>query len=145
MIDKLLGKIVFQNSSILDLPSQKKEEKEELNHLDLFVYSSPSKIAKGIGAHLGHFSREFIPLPCYLSTINKWVIQYQSIIASDHKFKKFKSYPYEEFKKYLLHKVIICKVVRDEVFSNNVQILTAVNAIKIQSEGYHLVGKAKKE
>lgn len=144
MIDKLLGKMVFEESKSLEIALQQKEEREELKHLDLFTPLSPSKLAKGIGTHLGCFSRDFDPLPCYLMSVDNWIDGYERIITSEKKFKKFKSYPDDELKKYLLHKVIICKVARDEVFSRNLQILTAVNHIKLEVIGYPLVAKAKK-
>ena len=144
MIDKLLGKIVFEDSQPLSLRDKKQEERKELQYLDLFTSNSPSRLAKGIGTHLGHFSRNFYPLPCYLSAIDDWYRSYELIISTEKKFKKFTPYPSDEFEKYLIHKVIMCKIVKDEVFSKNDQILRAVNHIKITAEGFPLVAKAKK-
>ena len=144
MIKELLGKIEFQESIVLNQQSRKKEESEELKHLDLFTAESPTPLAKNIGGHLGNFSRKFYPLPCYLSAVDDWIDAYSDIIATDKKFKKFTAYPDKDFKRYLLHKAIICKIARDEVLTKNPQILEAVNAIKIEIIGYPLVARAKK-
>lgn len=144
MIDKLLGKMVFNDSAILTVEEQNLESRLEETHLDLFVYTSPAKNAKGIGAHLGSFSRNHYPLPCYLSLIEDWLDNYYDVLLTDKKYKNFKQYPHDDFTVYLVHKVFICKVVRGEVFSTNPSILTSVNHIKSVQEAHTVVGKAKK-
>lgn len=144
MIDKLLGKIEFEEPLGLTEGEYAQEAKLEEKHLDLFVYNSPANNANGIGKHLSHFSRKFYPLPCYLIDIEDWLDDYSYILMTDKKFKNFKQYPSDDLKIYLLHKTFICKVVRHLIYSTNPDILKAVNHIKLLHEAHMVIGKAEK-
>lgn len=143
-MDKLLGKIEFEEPLGLTDPQLIMESKLEEKHLDLWVYTSPATNAKGIGGHLGCFSRKYYPLPCYLIDIENWLDNYSDTLLSDKKFKNFKQYPSNDLMVYLLHKTFICKIVKNTIFSTNHNVLTAVNHIKVMYETHKLVGKAEK-
>jgi hypothetical protein len=144
MIDSLIGKMNFDEPKKLTAYNKKTEINLEENNLDLFTYNSPIKNAGSIGRHLSSFSQKYLSLPCYLYLIDDWLSGYFTLLESEKSLKKVKRYGEDELRVYLAHKVIICKIVKNQVLSKNLIILESVNRIKAMVEGHSLVGKAKK-
>lgn len=144
MITSLIGKMQFQEPFKLTVFNQKIEVNLEEKNLDLFNYNSPVKNAGSIGRHLSAFSKKYRALPCYLFLIEDWVNIYFTFLESEKDLKKAKRYTEQDLKLYLAHKTILCKIVNNTVFSNNLTILAGVNRIKALVEGHSLIGKAKK-
>jgi hypothetical protein len=144
MIDSLIGKMNFDEPFKLTVYNKKTEIALEENNLDLFTYNSPVKNAGSIGRHLSSFSQNYLSLPCYLYLIEDWLSGYFTLLESEKDLRKVKRYGVDELRLYLAHKVIICKIVKNQVLSNNLIILESVNRIKAMVEGHSLVGKAKK-
>jgi MoxR-like ATPase len=109
------------------------------------VFATTNLAQEGIGDMIPpHARNRMTTVKISKPTADDWIDNYNFLLSSEKSFKKFKPIDKDDLKIYLLHKVFICKVVRNEVFSKNQNILKAVNHIKAVQEGNTVVGKAKK-